>query len=44
MSWRHTLFDTQYRLGRPIWDTPPPELDGAGRPRDRLSGVRKGNR
>lgn len=23
--WRHLLFDTLYRLGRPIWDTPPPE-------------------
>ena len=22
---RHLLFDTLYRLGRPIWDTPPPE-------------------
>jgi hypothetical protein len=25
MDWRHTTFDLQYRLGRPIWDTPPPE-------------------
>jgi SAM-dependent methyltransferase len=23
--WRHLLFDTLYRLGRPIWDTPPPQ-------------------
>jgi hypothetical protein len=23
--WRHLLFDTLYRLGRPVWDTPPPE-------------------
>ena len=23
--WRNLLFDTLYRLGRPIWDTPPPE-------------------
>ena len=25
MGWRHLLFDTLYRLGQPIWDTPPPE-------------------
>ncbi|RVW00147.1 class I SAM-dependent methyltransferase [Rhodococcus xishaensis] len=25
MSWRHAVFDTIYRLGRPMWDTPPPE-------------------
>jgi len=25
VSWRHILFDTLYRLGRPIWDTPVPE-------------------
>ncbi len=25
MSWRHILFDTLYRLGRPIWDIPVPE-------------------
>lgn len=25
MTWRQTMFDVQYRLGRPIWDTPPPE-------------------
>lgn len=24
-SWRHLQFDILYRLGRPIWDTPPPE-------------------
>ena len=24
VSWRRVLFDTLYRLGRPIWDTPPP--------------------
>jgi SAM-dependent methyltransferase len=30
MMLRHLLFDTLYRLGRPIWDTPPPEeLRGA---------------
>jgi SAM-dependent methyltransferase len=23
--WRRLLFDTLYRLGRPVWDTPPPE-------------------
>ena len=27
MPWRHVLFDTIYRIGRPIWDTPtPPEI------------------
>ncbi|RDH74708.1 class I SAM-dependent methyltransferase [Mycolicibacterium moriokaense] len=26
MSWRHLLFDTLYRFGRPIWDTPVPDL------------------
>lgn len=25
MIWRQVLFDTLYRLGRPIWETPPPE-------------------
>ena len=25
MTWRQTMFDVQYRLGRPIWDTPPPD-------------------
>ena len=25
MSWRRILFDTLYRLGRPIWDIPVPE-------------------
>lgn len=25
MNWRHILFDVLYQLGRPIWDTPPPE-------------------
>ena len=23
--WRRLLFDTLYRLGRPVWDTPPPQ-------------------
>ncbi len=27
MPWRHVLFDTIYRIGRPIWDIPtPPEI------------------
>lgn len=27
MSWRQVLFDTIYRIGRPIWDIPtPPEI------------------
>jgi SAM-dependent methyltransferase len=30
MNWRHLQFDLLYRLGRPIWDTPPqPQLRDA---------------
>lgn len=25
MNWRRVFADTMYRIGRPIWDTPPPE-------------------
>lgn len=25
MNWRRLMADTMYRIGRPLWDTPPPE-------------------